>query len=42
LDNWSAMLPHFVKVYPHEFKRVMKKQAAQQMNADSISVQAVA
>jgi glutamate synthase (NADPH/NADH) large chain len=42
LGNWSAMLPHFVKVYPHEFKRVMKKQAAQQMNADLMTAQAVA
>jgi len=23
LDNWSAMLPKFVKVFPHEFKRVL-------------------
>jgi len=22
LDNWSAMLPQFVKVFPHEYKRV--------------------
>jgi glutamate synthase domain-containing protein 2/glutamate synthase domain-containing protein 1/glutamate synthase domain-containing protein 3 len=29
LDNWDAMLPKFVKVFPHEFKRVMKKKAAQ-------------
>jgi len=27
LDNWSTMLPKFVKVYPHEFKRVVKKRA---------------
>jgi glutamate synthase domain-containing protein 2/glutamate synthase domain-containing protein 1/glutamate synthase domain-containing protein 3 len=27
LENWEAMLPKFVKVYPHEFKRVMKKKA---------------
>jgi glutamate synthase (NADPH) large chain len=27
LENWGAMLPKFVKVYPHEFKRVMKKKA---------------
>ncbi|HXJ37680.1 MAG TPA: glutamate synthase large subunit, partial [Bryobacteraceae bacterium] len=27
LENWSTMLPKFVKVYPHEFKRVMKKRA---------------
>ena len=25
LDNWNAMLPKFVKVYPHEFKRAMAK-----------------
>jgi glutamate synthase domain-containing protein 2/glutamate synthase domain-containing protein 1/glutamate synthase domain-containing protein 3 len=23
LDNWYAMLPRFVKVFPHEFKRVL-------------------
>ncbi|HEX4810691.1 MAG TPA: glutamate synthase large subunit [Bryobacteraceae bacterium] len=23
LDNWTAMLPHFVKVFPHEYKRVL-------------------
>ena len=27
LENWNAMLPKFVKVFPHEFKRVMKKAA---------------
>jgi glutamate synthase (NADPH/NADH) large chain len=27
LENWNAMLPKFVKVFPHEFKRVMKKTA---------------
>jgi glutamate synthase domain-containing protein 3 len=25
LEDWNAMLPKFVKVFPHEFKRVMKK-----------------
>jgi glutamate synthase domain-containing protein 3 len=25
LENWNSMLPKFVKVFPHEFKRVMKK-----------------
>jgi glutamate synthase domain-containing protein 3 len=24
LDNWSAMIPKFVKVFPHEFKRVLE------------------
>ena len=23
IDNWYAMLPRFVKVFPHEFKRVL-------------------
>ena len=30
LENWSAMLPKFVKVFPHEFKRVLKKTAKQE------------
>jgi len=24
LENWSAMLPKFVKVFPHEYKRVLR------------------
>jgi len=27
LENWSVMLPKFVKVFPHEFKRVLAKKA---------------
>jgi glutamate synthase (NADPH) large chain len=27
LENWNTMLPKFVKVFPHEFKRVLKKHA---------------
>jgi glutamate synthase domain-containing protein 3 len=23
LDNWETMLPKFIKVFPHEFKRVL-------------------
>ena len=23
LENWSEMLPKFVKVFPHEYKRVL-------------------
>ncbi len=30
LENWSGMLPKFVKVFPHEFKRVLKKSAKQE------------
>jgi glutamate synthase domain-containing protein 2/glutamate synthase domain-containing protein 1/glutamate synthase domain-containing protein 3 len=33
LENWDAMLPSFVKVFPHEFKRVMKKKTAQSVVA---------
>jgi glutamate synthase domain-containing protein 2/glutamate synthase domain-containing protein 3 len=28
LENWAELLPKFVKVFPHEFKRVMLKRAA--------------
>lgn len=28
LENWVTMLPQFVKVFPQEFKRVLKKRAA--------------
>jgi glutamate synthase domain-containing protein 3 len=30
LENWSDMLPKFVKVFPHEFKRVMGVARTQQ------------
>ena len=23
LENWAQMVPHFVKVFPHEYKRVL-------------------
>jgi glutamate synthase domain-containing protein 3 len=23
LDNWAEMLPRFIKIFPHEFKRVL-------------------
>jgi glutamate synthase (NADPH/NADH) large chain len=25
LENWETALPHFVKVFPTEYKRVLKK-----------------
>jgi len=25
LENWSAMLPKFLKVFPHEYKRILKQ-----------------
>jgi glutamate synthase domain-containing protein 3 len=30
LDNWTTLLPKFVKVFPQEFKRVLKKSAPPQ------------
>jgi glutamate synthase domain-containing protein 2/glutamate synthase domain-containing protein 1/glutamate synthase domain-containing protein 3 len=30
LDNWSEMLPRFIKVFPHEFKRVLGVSRARQ------------
>ena len=23
LENWTAMLPKFIKIFPHEYKRVL-------------------
>jgi len=37
LENWAAVLPKFVKVYPHEYKRVMKKREAQALAAAQLS-----
>ena len=28
LDNWEAMLPLFVKVMPHDYKRILLERAA--------------
>jgi hypothetical protein len=28
LDNWETMLPKFVKVFPHEYKRVLAVSSA--------------
>src|SRR5579859_2096965 len=28
LENWEQMLPKFIKVFPHEYKRVLKETAA--------------
>ncbi|MBZ5723995.1 MAG: glutamate synthase large subunit [Acidobacteriia bacterium] len=33
LENWAQMLPRFVKVFPHEFRRVMGKPAPQEQHA---------
>jgi glutamate synthase domain-containing protein 3 len=38
LENWNAMLPKFVKVFPHEFKRVLKKS----VHAETVTRRAVA
>ena len=33
LENWERMLRQFVKVFPHEYKRVLREQAATQEKA---------
>ena len=33
IDNWDAMLPKFVKVFPHEFRRVMNERKAKEAAA---------
>ena len=38
LENWATMLPLFVKVFPHEFKRVLRKQATHGSKAIPASV----
>ena len=38
LENWATMLPKFVKVFPHEFKRVMKKQAQSEIITHRIPI----
>ncbi len=30
LDNWVEMLPRFIKIFPHEFKRVLGVSRASQ------------
>jgi glutamate synthase domain-containing protein 2/glutamate synthase domain-containing protein 1/glutamate synthase domain-containing protein 3 len=37
LENWADMLPKFVKVFPHEFKRVMLKKAAVAAQAEKLT-----
>ena len=39
LDNFAVMLPQFVKVFPHEFKRVMGLPRSQQQYKPPISTQ---
>jgi len=38
LDNWTEMLPRFVKVFPHEYKRVLgvPRQRAESLTAAHI------
>jgi glutamate synthase (NADPH) large chain len=39
LDHWTEMLPHFVKVFPHEYKRVLGvPRAAEQKKPSSIVI----
>jgi glutamate synthase (NADPH/NADH) large chain len=38
LENWTAMLPKFVKVFPHEFKRAMKKNAQKEVVTSRVAL----
>ena len=42
LDNWAEMLPKFIKVFPHEFKRVLgvKREAAAALTHEAVKVPA--
>jgi glutamate synthase domain-containing protein 2/glutamate synthase domain-containing protein 3 len=40
LDNWGQMLPNFVKVYPHEYKRVLGVPRASKQYAPPLLAQA--
>ena len=39
LENWEAMLPKFIKVYPHEFRKAMMKKKAAQPSVPAQSFQ---
>jgi glutamate synthase domain-containing protein 2/glutamate synthase domain-containing protein 1/glutamate synthase domain-containing protein 3 len=41
LENWATMLPRFVKVFPHEFKRVLRKAALAKTTAIPVAPAAV-
>jgi glutamate synthase domain-containing protein 2/glutamate synthase domain-containing protein 1/glutamate synthase domain-containing protein 3 len=40
LENWSEMLPKFVKVFPHEYKRVLGVPAAREQRKVQVSMAA--
>jgi len=46
LDNWSSMLPKFIKIFPHEYKRVLgierKKEVVEQSAPFASSVATIA
>ena len=35
LDNWEQMLPRFIKIFPHEYRRVLKDRASAAQAADA-------
>jgi hypothetical protein len=37
LDNWQTMLPKFLKIFPHEYKRVLAQAAAPANVAASVA-----
>jgi glutamate synthase (ferredoxin) len=38
LDNWMEALPRFIKVFPHEFKRVLGVSRSQQQYIPGVSI----
>jgi glutamate synthase domain-containing protein 3 len=40
LENWGEMLPKFVKVYPHEYQRVLGVARHTERDAKTVSVNA--
>jgi glutamate synthase domain-containing protein 3 len=42
LENWAEMLPRFIKVFPHEFKRVLNVPRAKSVYAPPQMKQEVA
>ena len=30
LDNWNAVLPQFIKVYPNDYRRVIEEEKVQE------------
>lgn len=38
LDQWATALPKFVKVFPHDYRRVLEEEAAEQVRREQASL----